>query len=57
MHEPQNHHLEILPVRASQENIPLIEFLVKSGALVAYKTNKHNRTSGRANRIDFNMAE
>ena len=32
-------------VRASQENIPLIEFLVKSGALVAYRTEKHNRTS------------
>ena len=32
-------------VRASNENIPMIEFLVKSGALVAYKTHKHNRTA------------
>jgi ankyrin repeat protein len=32
-------------VRASTENIPMIEFLVKSGALVAYKTQKHNRTA------------
>ena len=32
-------------VRAPDEDIMLIEFLVKSGALVAYKTLKHNRTA------------
>jgi len=32
-------------VRAPEENVPLIEFLVKSGALVAYKTLKHGRTA------------